>query len=229
MEVVMGLVPAKCTQCGSSLRIDSSQDAAICEYCRTPFIVEKAIARYNIESAQIHADVVNVNLAKDFEIVAGVLIKYCGAATKVIVPDNVLEIAPDSFTNITTINSVKIPNTVKRIGKPIGNGIFIDNGSFRGCAGLSTINIPDSTEFIMWGAFNYCTSLEEIDISIDKILSLGFSEIQHIFLGSPCSKILIQRLKQECANKNICWSCTAPLELKRNGKCKKCGAKGHLL
>lgn len=43
----MPIVPAKCTQCGAKLEIDSSSDAAICKYCGMPFVVEKAINNYN--------------------------------------------------------------------------------------------------------------------------------------------------------------------------------------
>ena len=43
----MPIVPAKCTQCGSNLEIDSSKDAGICPYCGTAFITEKAINNYN--------------------------------------------------------------------------------------------------------------------------------------------------------------------------------------
>lgn len=43
----MPLVAAKCTQCGAELQVDNSKDAAVCKYCGTPFIVEKAINNYN--------------------------------------------------------------------------------------------------------------------------------------------------------------------------------------
>jgi len=42
----MPIVPAKCTQCGAALKVDDSLEAAICEYCKMPFIVEKAINIY---------------------------------------------------------------------------------------------------------------------------------------------------------------------------------------
>ena len=41
------LVPAVCTQCGGSLEVDPTTDAAVCPFCGTPFIVEKAINQYN--------------------------------------------------------------------------------------------------------------------------------------------------------------------------------------
>ncbi len=53
----MPLVKAQCTNCGASLEVDKDKEAAICPYCNTPYIVEKAIQQYitnntyNIESA----------------------------------------------------------------------------------------------------------------------------------------------------------------------------------
>ena len=43
----MTLVPAKCTQCGATLRLDPAADAAVCPFCNTPFVVEKAVNYYN--------------------------------------------------------------------------------------------------------------------------------------------------------------------------------------
>lgn len=47
-EKKTNLVPAVCTQCGGQLEVDPQQQAAVCPYCGTPFIVEKAINNYNI-------------------------------------------------------------------------------------------------------------------------------------------------------------------------------------
>ena len=57
------LVPAICTQCGATLEVDPTQEAAVCKHCNTPFIIEKAINNYNVKYANIeHADNVNVDL-----------------------------------------------------------------------------------------------------------------------------------------------------------------------
>ena len=57
------LVPAICTQCGGQLEVDPTQEAAVCKYCGTPFIVEKAIQNYNIQHATIeHVDTVNIDM-----------------------------------------------------------------------------------------------------------------------------------------------------------------------
>lgn len=42
--------PALCSQCGAKLLVDAEKEAAICEFCGTPFIVEKAIQNFNISS-----------------------------------------------------------------------------------------------------------------------------------------------------------------------------------
>ena len=57
------LVPAICSQCGATLQVDPNLEAAVCKYCNTPFIIEKAINNYNVKYANIeHADNVNVDL-----------------------------------------------------------------------------------------------------------------------------------------------------------------------
>ena len=55
----MPLVNAKCTNCGADLKVDNTKDAAICEYCGSAYIVEKAINNYNM-TQNIRASVVNV-------------------------------------------------------------------------------------------------------------------------------------------------------------------------
>ena len=36
---------AKCPNCGGSMNVDPQLDAYICQYCGTPFIVQKAIVK----------------------------------------------------------------------------------------------------------------------------------------------------------------------------------------
>lgn len=60
----MALVAAKCTQCGADLQVDPAQEAAICPFCKTAFITEKAINNYvtnNVTNiGNLNADVVNI-------------------------------------------------------------------------------------------------------------------------------------------------------------------------
>ena len=45
-DVRMPLVQAKCTNCGATLEVDNAKEAAICPYCNSAYIVEKAINNY---------------------------------------------------------------------------------------------------------------------------------------------------------------------------------------
>lgn len=57
----MPLVNAKCTNCGANLNVDNIKDAAVCEFCGSAFIVEKAINNYNVtNNNSIYANVVNI-------------------------------------------------------------------------------------------------------------------------------------------------------------------------
>ncbi len=55
------LVPAQCTNCGGALTVDPNQDAAVCQYCGTPFIVSKAVQNYNIQHNTYQTNIVNLN------------------------------------------------------------------------------------------------------------------------------------------------------------------------
>ena len=58
---VINLTPAICTQCGATIEVDPRQEAAVCKFCGTPFIVEKAIIDYNIQNMSVkHVDSINV-------------------------------------------------------------------------------------------------------------------------------------------------------------------------
>lgn len=58
----MGLVAAKCTQCGANIEVDDSKEAGICKFCGTAFITEKVISNYNTNITNNFAGAtINVN------------------------------------------------------------------------------------------------------------------------------------------------------------------------
>ncbi|MBR0104087.1 MAG: hypothetical protein IJM06_00630, partial [Firmicutes bacterium] len=109
----MPLVPAKCTNCGAPLLVDDALDAAICPYCNTAYIVEKAVNNYNITN-NITAGVVNIygDVKSDFVIESGVLKEYTGASTDVVIPDTVKVISKDAFCGNKYLTSLQIPDSV---------------------------------------------------------------------------------------------------------------------
>lgn len=164
----MPFVAAKCTECGGNLQIDSTKDAAICPYCGTPFVVEKAINLYNTTN-NISANTVNIyNSNADFDIRAGELIKYNGAATEVVIPDNVTIIGNYAFKDCKGLKSVVIPNSVTSIKEQ----------AFKNCMNLKEIDIPNSVTSIGIEVFDGCTSLCNVHLS-ENITSLYDSSFRN--------------------------------------------------
>lgn len=56
----MPLVKAVCSNCGASLEIDNSKEVAICPFCNTSYIVEKAINNYNVQNNYNISNGINV-------------------------------------------------------------------------------------------------------------------------------------------------------------------------
>ncbi len=48
----MGLVAARCTQCGAAIEVDEAKDAGICKHCGTAFVTEKVIHQYHTNITQ---------------------------------------------------------------------------------------------------------------------------------------------------------------------------------
>ena len=112
---VMGFVLAKCTNCGANLEVNPKLEAAICPYCNSAYIVEKAINNYSIGS--INANVVNIygNVSNDFVIRAGILEEYNGAAVDITIPDTVRELSGTAFRGMRGLNRIVLPDTVSEI------------------------------------------------------------------------------------------------------------------
>lgn len=173
----MPFIPAICTNCGATLEVDNKKDAAICQYCGTPFVVEKAVNRYN-NTYNIHGEVVNIfgDVNKDFVIRGGVLEKYNGEATEVIIPENVTAISDKVFAGLQ-ISHITFPNSIESIG----DGAFSDckklqniqlpskvktlgNNCFGGCRSLRQVQLPPTLETLGASCFEGCESLSEITI-----------------------------------------------------------------
>jgi deoxycytidine triphosphate deaminase len=106
----------------------------------------------------------------DFIIEDGVLTKYKGTDTEVVIPDGVTSIGRNVFAYCESLESITIPDSVTSIG----------GSAFSDCESLESITIPDSVTSIGWGAFVDCTSLESITIP-DSVTSIG----EDAFLDCP--------------------------------------------
>lgn len=162
----MVLQAAKCTNCGAILDVDPSKDAAICQFCGSAFIVEKAINNYTYHvSNEIHAEVVNVfNTSHDeYKIRAGRLLEYRGASVDAVIPNGVFSIGPHAIAHLDMLKSVIIPEGVE----------LIENSAFEGCKNLISVTIPASVKRIAPDAFALCNKIQKVDCPlIDKYREL---------------------------------------------------------
>lgn len=133
----------------------------------------------------------------NFVIENGVLTKYNGWQSFVVIPDEVTAIGDGAFKNNTTMLSVEIPDGVKSIGNEAFYGCTrlagvlipdsvesIGNSAFSGCTALSTVVLPENDKFevINSSAFNNCTSLARVEIpdSVTAIDTEAFYECKNM-------------------------------------------------
>ena len=175
-EQFMPLVNAKCTNCGATLTIDNNKDVAICQYCNSAFIVERAISNYNITN-NINASVVNIygndTNNHDFIIEAGKLIAYKGSSPDVVIPDEVFLIGRNAFTK-STIRSVTFHKGKLAIeeSKEITDIKSPIEAAFYGCNNLESLIIPGNIKDIPDLCFYCCKNLKKVVIK-EGVCSIG--------------------------------------------------------
>lgn len=66
----MGLVAAKCPNCGANIEVDMNTKAGICKYCGTAFVTQEAIVNFN--TSIINNNIITNNIkAENVNIIAG--------------------------------------------------------------------------------------------------------------------------------------------------------------
>lgn len=64
----MPIFNAKCPNCSANLQVDKANEAAICQYCGSAFVVEKAINNYNTYVTQeLNNAKVNITVESEYE------------------------------------------------------------------------------------------------------------------------------------------------------------------
>lgn len=205
----MPLVKAQCTNCGASLEVDSSKEAAICPHCNTPYIVEKAINNYTTNvTNNINAEnvVINAKDKGDFTVERNVLLSYSGNQTVVVIPDSVKEIGKSAFAECKYITDVVVPVGVVKIGAY----------AFHGCSRLENINIPEGVTIIEDSAFSQCKSLKSIVIpsSVKEIGTYAFSD---------CVKLTSVAINGNCyVRDSTFFRCKSLKEMPKCAKARGC-------
>lgn len=103
----------------------------------------------------------------DFKTLYSRLSYNCSGLTELLIsldidPLKYLDHIPGHFLANTTIESINIPNNIKRI----------DSEAFSGCFNLTNVTIPNSVKSIGWNAFWMCKNLTYITIP-DSVTSIG--------------------------------------------------------
>ncbi len=79
--------------------------------------------------------------------------------TTIVVPEGVIELKENAFSDSANVTSITLPSTLKTIG----------NNAFLNCTSLKSIAIPNGVESINDYAFANCTQLASINIPTDLI------------------------------------------------------------
>jgi hypothetical protein len=98
----------------------------------------------------------------EFEIREGILIKYCGSNSTVIIPASVTSISEEVFFDCANIKTVVLPQGITSIGAR----------AFKHCVGIETLILPESLTCIGDEAFAYCFNLQSIDLP-DSIMHIA--------------------------------------------------------
>ena len=163
----MPVIPLECPSCGTELRIDSDESAAICSRCGRPFVVKDAIVENYIKIVTEAEQSGQMIALDDFVIEDGVLIGFNGTFPNVYVPEGVTTIASKAFEDCWKMTEVRLPDSVTEIGE----------NAFAGCSSLGKIYFSNSLTKIGSHAFSECTSLKELALpsSLKEIGPYAFS------------------------------------------------------
>jgi len=121
----------------------------------------------------------------EFVIKNGVLYKYKGNASNVVIPNGVTKIGCYAFDKCEKLISIDIPSSV----------VAIYEGAFKNCTNLKSINIPNSVTFIDEWAFSFCKNLTSIVIP-NSVTIIGF--------GAFCSCIGLTSIDIPSSVTDIC-------------------------
>ena len=170
----MALIPAKCPNCGGLIEVDNKNDAAVCKYCGTPFIIERAIQNF-FQTYHITSSIINfyTNGASEqaFTIRGGVLEKYNGESVNVVIPNTVRVIGFRAFYGLS-IEKIIFSNSV----------VEIQSSAFERCEALKEITIPSNIKTIGTNSFSFCTSLSKVILceGVEEVARYAFQSCSHL-------------------------------------------------
>ena len=189
----------KCDCCGDKLRYDEKKKKYVCDSCGTEF------------------ERVYETSPNDFEITAGVLVKYKGESPVVRIPKGVLIIGDNCFSGMELIESIALPDGIIKIGE----------NAFSGCSRLRSVFFAETVESIGNCAFKDSGLVEAVLPGslkeIGKDAFMGCTSLQKVIL--PDKNIRYERTFKQCESlkevtcnlKYFCISFRSSNEARKNG------------
>lgn len=121
------LIPAKCTSCGATLKVDPSQQSAICPFCDSTYIVEQAINNYNISvngNIKVENATININ---------GLDIHNLFLRAKEFEQDGEYETAIDYYNQVLDADATKLEarEGIERVKKIIFDYVYFESPANR--------------------------------------------------------------------------------------------------
>lgn len=162
----MPFVPAKCTQCGANIEVDSSKDAGICKYCGTAFITEKAINNYNITVTNNY-DGANIN------IIGGNI-------------DNLLTLAQAAIDASNFKEAYGYSNRVLEIDPSSVKAWLL---KMQATGGIGAEEGPKTNEILNYGQKAISLSDEANQTNIEDEVNFYWVKLANIFMANAISKI----------------------------------------
>ena len=149
----MSVIPLECPSCGTGLRINPEESAAICRSCGKPFVIKDAIVQNYIKLVTEREEVSSEICAlEEFETENGVLKRYNGTSRSVTIPDDITTIGTSAFEDRKELTEIHIPDSV----------VEIEDNAFIGCENLREVFIAASVKKIGKYAFSECSKIKAL-------------------------------------------------------------------
>ena len=193
----MNMNHAFCPLCGAVITVDLSQDAMICPACGRPFLNVQAVAADPAPAAPtttFSKKEFSTTPLSDLDIQYGVLLRYKGKNSYVILPDCIKEIGSNAFLTARNLRIAVLPDSITKIGAQafsecrqliklrippltevtIPNGIqTIAGDTFWGCTALKSVHFPPALRRIETNAFHGCTALLSVEVPAGTVIADG--------------------------------------------------------
>ena len=164
----MSVIPLECPTCGTGLRINPEESAAICRSCGKPFVIKDAIVQNYIKlvTTKDSGDT-EICAVEEFETEGGVLKRYNGTSRSVTIPNDITTIGSGAFEDRKELTELHIPDSVT----------VIEENAFIGCENLREIYLSASVKKIGRYAFSECSKLKAIVLpkNLEEIGPYAFS------------------------------------------------------